>query len=177
MTAATAIALNHLDRVPLQRHSVQHSLHNLSERPQGHKATPSLHPKDAMEEAVTYSQKDGKTFPSKNKALSPREMRDQIRARIAKALGMALHEGWINKGNLCAIAQIDRKTLDNWLVGECDPTGWRIAMVGQALGPWFWMHVYGGDIGLAMWNRMKQRIAEASHVDIGTEDIEALEAR
>lgn len=103
-----------------------------------------------------YSPKDGKVFPT------PQHQRDEHRARIAAGLRLALNSGQFTKKHICEAAQIDRKTLDNWLNGFCDPTSWRIAAVSQLLGPWFFMHIFGGDIGRAMFDRMQARMMDAT---------------
>jgi len=97
----------------------------------------------------------GKVFPN------PRQCRDEHRARIAAALRLALQSGHWTKEQIISTAHIDRKTLDNWLNGYCDPTSWRIAEVSKLLGPWFFMHIFGGDVGRAMFERLQARVAAA----------------
>lgn len=104
---------------------------------------------------------------SGNAARQFNHTRDVIRQRIGRALLLAINARWVTRDELCREADIDRRTLDNWINGHCDPTGWRLAVVGQVLGDWFWMHVFGGDVGIAMWQRLQERIeAERKKSDL-----------
>jgi hypothetical protein len=116
------------------------------------------------------------SIKTRNAAQNINQTRDLIRARIGRALLLAINSRWITRDELCREADIDRRTLDNWINGHCDPSSWRIAVIGQVLGDWFWMHVYGGDVGIAMWRRLQDRIAQErrrSDLDYAVSEIEA----
>lgn len=101
------------------------------------------------------------TTKARNTFPDPQRTRDQIRARIGAALRMALRDRFVTREEICLRADIDRRTLENWMNGYCDPSSWRMAVLGEILGQWFWMHVYGGDVGMAMYHRMQERLTRA----------------
>jgi hypothetical protein len=122
------------------------------------------------------SAREASCIKTRNAAPDFNQTRDLIRARIGRALLLAINSRWITRDELCREAGIDRRTLDNWINGHCDPSSWRLAVVGQVLGDWFWMHVYGGDVGIAMWRRLQDRIAQErrrSDLEYAAGEIEA----
>lgn len=124
-------------------------------------------------QSCVVREKDGAnllTFaPAKyGKVLSAQQVRDETRKRIAAGLRLALESGQFTKQQLCEVADLDRKTLDNWINEHCDTMSWKLAAVSQLLGQWFFMYVYGGEVGLALFQRLQDRIADATdprHMD------------